>query len=332
MATLLTMVSGLTVTATADEYERVSWNDVLRSGNFEYVELISKETNKLAIEITRYIGSAAQVVVPSTIDGKTVREIYERTFRYKKNVTSITLPDTIVNIGTGAFNACTALESITVSANNKKYSSKDGVLYNKNKTKLIVFPSAKKVTTFKIPNSVTAISEGAFYRSKKMTNLYIPATVKSIHREAFLGCSGLKKITVAKNNKKYSSANGVLFDKKKTILLSYPAGKTNKIYAIPKTVVKINYNAFSLCKKLTTLKIPKSVKCIERNNGTNYTFFQCIKLKNVYYNGTKTNWNKIYYYEENYEGKRHKENYLYSGKSDLSRQMNNAKIHYNAKF
>ena len=67
----------------------------------------------------------------------------------------------------------------------------------------------------------------------------------SIGEGAFSGCSSLTEISVAEDNTVYTSENGVLFDKAKTALLTYPAGKPKAEYVIPDSVTRIGTYAFS---------------------------------------------------------------------------------------
>lgn len=307
---------------------------------FECARVTEKGSGDIVL-IGRYYGNATDVEIPSTINGLPVREILAYGFQRKRHIKSVSIPETVKYIENGAFNDCPALESITVSKDNKYYSSKDGVLYNKDKSKLLVYPAGKNATTFKIPKSVSTIESYAFNRCKKLTNLTIPSKVRKIEPDAFYSCTGMKKITVDKANKKYSSSNGVLFDKKKKILISYPAGKTDKSYKIPKSVVKINDYAF-VSSKIAKLYMPKSVRCIGYFDGEEASkFHNCKKLKDVYYSGSKNDWKKIYFYSLEYHGDLQKEYYEgYGGKSNknvLERVINNGagkkvKFHYNAKF
>lgn len=115
-----------------------------------------------------------------------------------------------------------------------------------------------------------------------------------------------------------------MFNKNKSTLILYPSSKTSKTYVIPKSVKTIGDFAFIECSYLTTLKMPKSVKYVE-NPITN--FDHCKKLKNVYYSGSKSEWNKIKFHYN-------KKAKTYNGSmyGSLKFNMNNAKIHYNAKF
>jgi hypothetical protein len=111
-----------------------------------------------------------------------------------------------------------------------------------------------------IPNSVTAIGNGAFNYSG-LTSVTIPRSVTTIGNEAFIGCTGLTSIRVDAANTQYSSGNGALFDKNKTALVSYPGGKTGG-YTIPNSVTTVGDWAFSGCTGLTSVTIPNSVTSI----------------------------------------------------------------------
>jgi len=83
-------------------------------------------------------------------------------------------------------------------------------------------------------------------------------------------------ITVDDNNPNYCSVGGVLFDKAKTTLIQYPAGKTAKKYTVLDSVTSIGSNAFSLCTSLESIDIPDSVVYIG-----DYAFFGCTSLVNI---------------------------------------------------
>jgi len=110
---------------------------------------------------------------------------------------AFTIPDSVTNIGWlgGAFNNCTKLTAINVDAGNSTYSSQDGVLYDKAKTKIIQIPEGitGNVT---IPNSVTSIGGWAFVGCTKLTSITIGNGVTSIEEGTFLGCTGLISVTI----------------------------------------------------------------------------------------------------------------------------------------
>jgi len=161
-------------------------------------------------------------------------------------LTSIIIPSSVISIGNSAFNSCTGLTSIiipssvtsiantaflncpgilTVDANNPNYTSQDGLLYNKTKSKLIHCPISK-TGNFIIPSSVTSIGDWAFYSCTGLTSITIPPSVTSIGSCAFSTCKGLMSIT------------------------------------IPASVTSIDNSAFALCTGLTSITIPASVTSI----------------------------------------------------------------------
>ena len=123
-----------------------------------------------------------------------VTSIEHYAFAFCESFKSITIPDSVTDIGYQAFLGCTSLTSIDVEASNTSFSSIDGVLYNKNKTKLICCPGGK--TSITIPNSVTSIRELAFEMCTSLKSVTLPDNVTSIGYNAFSGCTSLTSITI----------------------------------------------------------------------------------------------------------------------------------------
>ena len=105
---------------------------------------------------------------------------------------------------------------------------------------------------------VTSIGDWAFYGCTKLTRATIPDSVTGIGYAAFSKCVSLKSIDVGEGNTEYSSVDGVLFDKNKTVLIHFPAGKGGH-YTIPDGVTSIGDHAFIQCARLTSVTIPDSV-------------------------------------------------------------------------
>jgi len=188
-----------------------------------------------------------------------VKNIENEVFSGCSGITSINISSLVTDIDKEAFVECNA--AITVDAANPYFSSVDGCLYNKSKTKLISCPISK-TGAFTIPSTVDTIGKGAFIGCAKITSIMIPSSVKSVKGSPFENCSGL--ITVNNANSKYSASDGLLFDKAQDTLFYCPDSKSGD-YTVPSTVKVIGENAFKNCTKLNTITIPSSVLTIEDN-------------------------------------------------------------------
>ena len=213
---------------------------VVCAGAETYGDLEYSVLDDGTVEITDYNGSAKTVDIPEKINGKSVTSIGDCAFRYCTSLKSITIPNSVMEIGSSAFSGCSSLTSIT------------------------------------IPNSVTEIGVYAFKGCTSLTSITIPNSVTNIGDSTFWGCSSLTAIYVTVDNKNYTSVNGVLFNKDKTALICYPAGKTDKSYKITNSVTSIGNYAFNGCSSLTSVTIPNSVTEI---GGS--AFVGCASLKSI---------------------------------------------------
>ncbi len=139
------------------------------------------------------------------------------------------------------------------------------------------FADCTSLAAVTIPDSITTIGAGAFYFCIELISITIPESVTTISNSAFYSCTALTSIEVDVNNSTYlSDDNGVLFNKDKTELICYPAGKDATSYTIPDGVKSIGDIAFYDCTSLTTIEIPDSVTTIG-----SYAFNGCTALASV---------------------------------------------------
>jgi hypothetical protein len=112
-----------------------------------------------------------------------------------------------------------------------------------------------------LPDTLTTIGNNAFRDCTGLTSVTIPSSVNTIGDYAFSDCTSLTSITVDSGNANYADEGGVLFNKAKTTLVCYPAGKTGS-YSIPSSVNTIGDGAFRGCTNLTSVTIPSNVNTI----------------------------------------------------------------------
>ena len=129
-----------------------------------------------------------------------------------------------------------------------------------------------------IPSTVSSIGEYAFGFCNNLTSVNIPSSVNYIGIYAFDGCSGY--FTVDVNNQNYSSSDGILFDKQKTLLIQCPTSIKGS-YIISSTVNTIGVWAFENS-SLTSVSIPTTVTSM----GVG-AFYNCSNLTSIYANATK---------------------------------------------
>ncbi len=179
--------------------------------------------NDTEYEVIDYIGTATEVIIPDTYNGKLVTSIGNSAFYNCDSLTSIVIPNSVEAIGYGAFSSCDRLTSITIG------------------------------------NSVTNIGYEAFSHCYNLTSIVIPNSVEAIGEFAFSDCYSLTSIEVSEQNSNYKSIDGVLYSKDGTTLICYPIGKTATKFTIPNSVTNIGDEAFRHCDSLTSIVIPNSV-------------------------------------------------------------------------
>ena len=262
--------------------------------------------------------SLKSIIIPETIE-----YIDSYAFGNNEGLESITILSSKVKLDYQIFD-CSNLKEIIINEDNPNYCSVNGILYNKEKTELIKCP--KKNSDICILDTTQVIGKYAFSGCSELSNIIIPSSVINISFFAFRG-TNVSTITVETNNKFYTSIDGVLYNKDKTILIQYPIGNTNTSFEIPNKVNKIEKSAFVYSQYLKKVTISSNVSSLDYSfngskeltdiiipkNVTNigyFTFANCPKLENVYYSGSEADWNKIHF-------------------DSCNEMIQNATIHYN---
>ena len=165
---------------------------------------------------------------------------------------TLTIPGSITVIGIDALWHCLSLENINVSADNKVYSSVDGVLFNKDKTELLQYPIGNARTEYVIPNGVISIADYSFPECASIERITFPDSVTTIGEMAFPACSSLKSVELG---------SGV-----KTIG-DYAFGWCEALtdVKIPYGVTTIGDSAFDSCTSFENITFPDSVTAIGQN-------------------------------------------------------------------
>lgn len=195
--------------------------ETTKSEDWEYK---INNTSENTISIVKYYGNETDLKVPDKIDGKTVTEIDQEAID-QTALHTISLPNTLTYIGdsdfSDAFKNCTSMQSITipqnvqkiaynvafnydklaayhVDAQNENYCDIDGVLYTKDKSKLVVYPKGKKLTDqiYTVDAACKEIERMAFDDALGLKEVKLPDGLITIGRCVFSGCEQLEKLQI----------------------------------------------------------------------------------------------------------------------------------------
>ncbi|MBQ8098642.1 MAG: leucine-rich repeat domain-containing protein, partial [Bacteroidaceae bacterium] len=189
-----------------------------------------------------------------------IRKLDMKNFSNIQELESLTLPASLEEINTADFSGCPSLREINISEENPMYCSHTGVLYDKERTEIVMFPHGREGGLI-LPLTVNRIGEGAMENCTKLTYLTITSRIKEIGDRALKGCTALAECNLPK---------GLL-----RIGVQAFAGCTAlEEMTIPETVTELGIRAFegSGLKSITFMDSP--IKKVP-----DQCFYQCERLK-----------------------------------------------------
>ena len=237
-----------------------------------------------------------------------VTKIDGSAFIFCSSLEQIKLPQSLVSIGSGAFDNCTSLISvelpdnaiissdtfkecknlsdIVISDTNNNYIVKNGILYNKNITRILCYPAGIKDTEFSVPDTVKTIGDFAFYGAKVLESINIPDSVTNIGTDAFGECSGLKEVVIPDSVTSMGEAVFYKCTSLEKVKLSVNITSPNpavfqycsslKEVVLPESMKFISFFMFSYCKEITNIVLPDKLNSVLRS-----AFQNCDNLKNI---------------------------------------------------
>lgn len=179
-------------------------------------------------------------------------------------IKTVTIPDSVMEIGSCVWGNCPSLDYIKVEESNPFFTNDEkGILYSKDKSKLIAYPANNKDSEHCIANGVTAIEAGAFAGCKHLKSVVLPDSITVINKDAFGNCESLESIHIPDSVKRIND-------------WAFLDCKNIDNVVIPDSVISIGERAFQSCEKLTSIKLPQGITELKEN-----IFLYCESLETI---------------------------------------------------
>lgn len=237
------------------------------------------DDNSKEAEVTRDLGGdfligsySGSLTIPMTVKNGdvtyTVTKINGVAFIYSADLTSISIPSTVTDIGEGFTSTCTNLAYITVDKDNKVYDSRENcnavihtatnelvagckntkIPYGVTRIGGLAFSGAD-VSSLEIPNTVTSIGRDAFEFCKGLNSIKLPESLQQMRERVFMWCTNLTSVNIPDGITEIED-------------YSFQGCENLTSITLPKNLESIGKSAFSTCSSLTEIVIPATVTSV----------------------------------------------------------------------
>ena len=222
---------------------------------------------KKVTELSKGLFKGCKSLKSMNID-ENITSIGDELFTDCSSLEEVYIPYTIDKINNSIFDNCSSLGGIYVDSNNQSYTDLNGILVNKEKTKLILYPEGRTSKTYTVPVGITSFEDSAFAKANNLEKVIFQNGVESLSNEIFYNNTGIKTI-------EFSDSIGAIGERAFS-------GCTNlKEITIPDSVTQLGESIFSNCTSLKKVVVPYSVTELPKEAFCNCSSLDDITLENI---------------------------------------------------
>lgn len=239
-------------------------------------DIISDDFIVKAGVATKYTGNKSIVVVPEGItelapclfwDNQLIEEVIlpdtlvnisGDTFYNSSNLKKVNIPKNVKFMGNNPFAGCPNIEVINESP---YFNLVDGILYNRDFTRLIYYPISKKDDRYEIKEGCRILGKHSFYLCDNLKEVVIPSSIIKLENNPFSGCT---KINLVNKSDYYHIDDSVIYDKDYSSVIGC-LNSINTDCLVLKDVKRICRNSFWNCKGIRKIVLPKTLESIGYN-------------------------------------------------------------------
>lgn len=269
--------------------ERVSFPYTVKENITLYAKYIDNKIGNMelvynlidgAYEVTAYNGTSFVIYIPEMHNGLPVTRLCENFIKNSYYTTTLYISKSVNEIKERLY-LSRRLGAIDVNGNNETYSSLDGVLYNKDRTILVCYPSGRLGNEYTLPEETVTIAQNGIRNNIYLQNIILNKVVNSLDK-GICDLISLRKVAVPVENTSFCVENAVLYNKDKTNLIIFPARHEERYFTVPNSVVEISDKAF-MNAVLETITIGSKVTKIGEIQNCKYLSRINVAEGNLYY-------------------------------------------------